>query len=95
MTYVLGLGFRIRTDSVQGRIRVDSGGFRAAPQGKSLRYFTNCMGILTLKKWIRDSDDSVEGRIRVDSWTPESESANPAYVQGECSYIRAEEEVHM
>jgi len=25
-------GFRVRTDAVEGRIRVDSGGFRAAPQ---------------------------------------------------------------
>jgi hypothetical protein len=30
----------------------DSGGFRAAPQGISLRYLTFCMGILTLQKWV-------------------------------------------
>jgi len=31
MSKMLGWGFRIRQDSVEGRIRVDSGGFRAAP----------------------------------------------------------------
>jgi len=47
---------RIRADSVEGRIRADSGGLRAAPQGISLRYCTVCMGILTLQKWVPDSD---------------------------------------
>jgi hypothetical protein len=51
----LGWGFQIRTDSVEGRIRADSGGFQAAPHGILLRYFTVCMGILTLEKWIPDS----------------------------------------
>jgi hypothetical protein len=52
------LGWRcgIRTDSVEGRIRTDSGGFRAAPQGAFLAYFAFCMGILTLSKWVPDSD---------------------------------------
>ena len=50
-----GMGF---PDSVEGRIRVDSGGFRAAPQGEILAYCTVCMGILTLQKqkWIPGSD---------------------------------------
>ena len=48
--------FRIRTDSVEGRIRADSDGFRAAPQGDFLACFAVCMGILTLSNWIPDSD---------------------------------------
>jgi hypothetical protein len=52
----LGWRFGIRTDSVEGWIRTDSGGFRAAPQGISLRYCTVCVGILTLQKWVPDSD---------------------------------------
>jgi hypothetical protein len=34
----LGCRFGIRTDSVEGRIRADSGGFRAVPEGISLGY---------------------------------------------------------
>jgi len=49
----LGWGFRILTDSVARRIRVVSGGFRAAPPGRVLRYFTICMSI-----------ESNSGRIR-------------------------------
>jgi hypothetical protein len=56
LSEMLGWRFGIRTDSVEGRIRADSGGFRAAPQGISLRYFTFCMGILSLQKWVPDSD---------------------------------------
>jgi hypothetical protein len=36
-------GFKIRMDSVEGRIRADSGGFRAAPQGGYLAYFAVCL----------------------------------------------------
>jgi len=74
----LGWGFRIRTDSVEGRIRVDSGGFRAAPQGDFLAYFAVCMGILTPSKWIPDSDGFGRGS---DSggfgWIPEPRNWNP------------------
>jgi hypothetical protein len=52
----LGCRFGIWTDSVEGRIWVDSGGFRAAPQGITLRNCTVCMGILTLPKRVPDSD---------------------------------------
>ena len=58
----LGWRFRIWKDSVEGRIRADSGGFPAAPQGNFLR-------------WIRTN--SVEGRVRVDSWTRNMYSADP------------------
>jgi len=53
----LGWGTRIRTDSVEGRIRVDSRGFRAAQHGGVLAHFALCMGILTLSKWILDSKE--------------------------------------
>ena len=49
----LGWPFGIRTDSVESRIRMDSDGFRAAPQG--MRYCTVCMGILTPQKRVPDS----------------------------------------
>ena len=48
-------GLAVR-DPVEGRIRTDSGGFRAAPQGIFWRYCTICKGILTLQKWVPDSD---------------------------------------
>ena len=52
----LGWRFGIRTDSVEGRIRMDSGGFRAAPQVICFAVFAVCVGILTLQKWVPDSD---------------------------------------
>jgi len=42
MPATLGWRFRIRTDSVEGRIRSDSGGFRAAPRGMLSPRFTPC-----------------------------------------------------
>jgi len=55
--FILCWRCRIRTDLVEGRIRVDSGGFPTGPQGLFLRYLTLCnMGILTIQKWIPDSD---------------------------------------
>jgi hypothetical protein len=56
MAFDLGWRFGIRTDSVEGRILTDSGGFRAAPQGILSRYCTVCMGISTLQKCVSDSD---------------------------------------
>jgi len=76
----LGWGFRIRTDSVEGRIRVDSGGFPAAPQGERLR----CISLYG--HFDRTEMDSGFGQgqsrvgcgwIRVDSYTLELESADP------------------
>jgi len=61
----LGWGFRIRTDTVAGRIWVDS---EQPRRGILLRYFTVCMGILTRQKWIPNSDGSGRGsRFSVDS----------------------------
>jgi hypothetical protein len=56
LAHDLGWRFRIWTDSVEGRIRADAGGIPAAPQGRCLPYFAVCMRILTLSKWIPDSD---------------------------------------
>ena len=49
----LGWRFWIRTDSVEGCIRADSYGFRAAPQSFSLRHVTVCMGMYGhVERWV-------------------------------------------
>jgi hypothetical protein len=67
----LGWRFRTRTDSIEGRIRADSGGCDAVPQRETLRNFTVCMDSLTLQKWVPDSDGvdggSESGRF---GWIP-------------------------
>jgi hypothetical protein len=46
----VGWRFWNRTDSVEGRIRAESGGFRAAPQDDFWVHFAVYMGILTLPR---------------------------------------------
>jgi hypothetical protein len=64
----LGCRFGIRTDSVEGRIRADSGGFRAAPQG-----IVHCgivHSVWAFRPYLHEfriRTDSVESRIRTDS----------------------------
>jgi hypothetical protein len=63
----VGCRFGIRTDSVEGRIREDSGGFRAAPQGILLRIVQSVWAFRTYRNGFRIRMDSVESRILTDS----------------------------
>jgi len=63
----LGWRFEIRTDSVEGRIRTDWCGFRAAPQRFVCGILQYIWVFRPYRNGFRIRTDSVESRIRTDS----------------------------